>query len=152
MTKSCDFWSSSNSCRWGVWALTSPTKRGRTYPLCNIIAQRQNGHVIPAEAEIPDTTRQNKKRDARFHEHDNEKMYVILALNRNHVINQQNPPPTPPFCKWRGEKNNETSMSFLRKQESPTQPAQQKTRCPLSRAWQSKNACHSCGSRNPRQN
>jgi len=47
-------------------------------------------------------------------------MYVISALNRNQVINHQNPPLTPPFGKWRGEKNHETSMSFLRTQEFPT--------------------------------
>jgi len=70
------------------------------------------------------------------------KMYVFPALNWNRVINHQNPPPTPPFVKWRGEKNHETSMSFPRKWESPTQPGNPKTRCPLTpwrtspRAWQ----------------
>jgi len=63
------------------------------------------------------------------------KMYVIPTMHRNYVINYQNPPPTPPFSKWRGEWNNEISMSFLRKQESPTQPGTTKTRCPLTRAW-----------------
>ena len=57
-------------------------------------------------------------------------MYVIPALNRNHVINHQNPPPTPPFVKWRREKNHETSMSFPRKWESPTHPGTTKNKMP----------------------
>jgi len=44
------------------------------------------------------------------------------------VINHQYQPPTPPFGKWRGERNHETSMSFPRKWESPTQPRQNKKR------------------------
>jgi len=34
-------------------------------------------------AGIPDTTRQSKKRDARFREHDNEKMLVIFYTRHN---------------------------------------------------------------------
>jgi len=60
-------------------------------------------------------------------------MPVQAVHDRAYMISfREEPTPTPPFGKWRGEKNIKTSISFLHTQESPTQPDMTKTRCPLT--------------------
>jgi len=108
-----------------------------------VVDKSRNHHVIPTKVGISDTTGKTKNEMPAFASmtmekclspkkgHNDTTIHVIPALSRNHVINHQNPPPTPHFGKLRGEKDTiQTSMSFPRKWESPTKPGKTKNEMP----------------------